>query len=244
MGLQVLGTFSVGQRSFMVGGVYVKMGSELDGMQMADHVDADARHRHHQARHARRLHPRRDTKLTAGDTAYLVGPYRELLDTLRKGQGAQQPVTSLIHDDRLTPAPVGSATAANRPYGVSSASRITLPPFSLTSATVLSTSSLPRKKYQFDGAPSGRSFAPSMMPRSAWPSKFAVLYRNSSESETCRSANRTPGGRSPAPWRSRWWSAGGRPNLSRRADAKVPFSRRFSRTLLRLLALGGDPEHP
>ena len=32
------------------------------------------------------LHPRRDTRLTAGDTAYLVGPYRELLDTLRKGQ--------------------------------------------------------------------------------------------------------------------------------------------------------------
>jgi K+/H+ antiporter YhaU regulatory subunit KhtT len=36
-----------------------------------------------------RLHPRRDAKLSAGDTAYLVGPYRELLDTLRKGQGAQ-----------------------------------------------------------------------------------------------------------------------------------------------------------
>jgi len=26
----------------------------------------------------------------AEDTAYLVGPYRELLNTLRKGQGAQQ----------------------------------------------------------------------------------------------------------------------------------------------------------
>jgi K+/H+ antiporter YhaU regulatory subunit KhtT len=36
---------------------------------------------------AARLHPRRDAKLSAGDTAYLVGPYRELLDTLRKGQG-------------------------------------------------------------------------------------------------------------------------------------------------------------
>ncbi|MDT5071076.1 MAG: hypothetical protein QOH82_396, partial [Mycobacterium sp.] len=33
-----------------------------------------------------RLHPRRDTQLTAGDTAYLVGPYRDLLDTLHKGQ--------------------------------------------------------------------------------------------------------------------------------------------------------------
>ena len=36
-----------------------------------------------------RLHPRRDTG-SAGDTAYLVGPYRELLDTLRKGQSVPQ----------------------------------------------------------------------------------------------------------------------------------------------------------
>ena len=36
MGLQVLGTFSVGQRSFMVGGMYVEPGSELDGMRMFD----------------------------------------------------------------------------------------------------------------------------------------------------------------------------------------------------------------
>jgi hypothetical protein len=37
------------------------------------------------------LHPRRDTELRAGDTAYLVGPYRELLSTLRKGQSVPQP---------------------------------------------------------------------------------------------------------------------------------------------------------
>jgi Trk K+ transport system NAD-binding subunit len=89
LGLQVLGTFSVGQRSFMVGGVYVKMGSDLDGMKMADlstqtRVIAITR-----PGSPVRLHPRRDTKLSAGDTAYLVGPYRELLDTLRKGQGAR-----------------------------------------------------------------------------------------------------------------------------------------------------------
>ena len=41
-----------------------------------------------------RLHPRRDTRLTAGDTAYLVGPYRELLATLRKGQSGRQPDSS------------------------------------------------------------------------------------------------------------------------------------------------------
>ena len=33
----------------------------------------------------REMHPRRDTALSAGDTAYLVGPYRELLATLRQG---------------------------------------------------------------------------------------------------------------------------------------------------------------
>ena len=34
MGLQVLGTFWVGQRSFMVGGMLVAAGSELDGLRM------------------------------------------------------------------------------------------------------------------------------------------------------------------------------------------------------------------
>jgi Trk K+ transport system NAD-binding subunit len=94
LGLQVLGTFSVGQRSFMVGGMYVKFGSELDGIAMFElstqtRVIAITR-----PGTAIRLHPRRDARLRAGDTAYLVGPYRDLLDTLRKGQGAQQPDVS------------------------------------------------------------------------------------------------------------------------------------------------------
>ena len=49
MGLQVLGTFSVGQRSFMVGGVYVQLGSDLDGMRDGGPVDPDPGHRHHPA---------------------------------------------------------------------------------------------------------------------------------------------------------------------------------------------------
>jgi Trk K+ transport system NAD-binding subunit len=86
MGLQVFGTFSVGQRSFMVGGVRVEPGSELDGLRMLEmstrtRVIAIGRDGGEFA-----LHPRRDTRLNAGDTAYLVGPYRELLATLRKGQ--------------------------------------------------------------------------------------------------------------------------------------------------------------
>jgi Trk K+ transport system NAD-binding subunit len=89
MGLQVFGTFSVGQQSFMVGGVRVEPGSELDGMRMAElstqtRVIAIGG----SAGGAVALHPRRDAALCAGDTAYLVGPYRELLATLRKGQRA------------------------------------------------------------------------------------------------------------------------------------------------------------
>jgi Trk K+ transport system NAD-binding subunit len=90
LGLQVLGTFSVGQRSFMVGGVHVEWGSELDGTRM-DEVSTQTRViAITRTGRPVRLHPRRDTQLIAGDTAYLVGPYRELLDTLRKGQSAQQ----------------------------------------------------------------------------------------------------------------------------------------------------------
>ncbi len=91
MGLQVLGTFSVGQRSFMIGGMHVASGSELDGLKMFElstqtrviaitRQDAPVE-----------LHPRRDAWLRGGDTVYLVGPYRELLATLRKGQPPQQP---------------------------------------------------------------------------------------------------------------------------------------------------------
>lgn len=89
-GLHVLGTFSVGQRSFMVGGVRVEPGSELDGITMADLSTQTRVIAIESPETPVRLHPRRDTRLSAGDTAYLVGPYRELLATLSKGQGAQQ----------------------------------------------------------------------------------------------------------------------------------------------------------
>ena len=91
IGLRVLGTFSVGQSSFMIGAMHVAARSELDDIQMFEmstrtrviaitRQDAPVQ-----------LHPRRDARLRAGDTVYLVGPYRELLDTLRKGQPPQDP---------------------------------------------------------------------------------------------------------------------------------------------------------
>jgi Trk K+ transport system NAD-binding subunit len=90
IGLQVLGTFSVRQNSFVVGAMHVEAGSELDGLQMFElstqtRVIAIVR-----AGEPVRLHPRRDALLSAGDTVYLVGPYRELLATLRKGQPPPQ----------------------------------------------------------------------------------------------------------------------------------------------------------
>jgi Trk K+ transport system NAD-binding subunit len=98
MGLEVQGTFSVGQRSFMVGAVQVVPGSELDGIKMFElstqtRVIAITREDA-----PLRLHPRRDTQLTAGDTAYLVGPYRELIATLRKGQTGQVRHLPSAHD--------------------------------------------------------------------------------------------------------------------------------------------------
>jgi Trk K+ transport system NAD-binding subunit len=90
MGLDVLGTFSIGQSSFMIGAMHVAEGSELDGLQMPEistktrviavtREDAPVQ-----------LHPGREARLRAGDTVYLVGPYRELLATLRKGLAPRQ----------------------------------------------------------------------------------------------------------------------------------------------------------
>jgi TrkA-C domain len=89
VGLQVLGTFSVGQRSFVVGGMGVARGSELDGLRMFElstqtRVIAITR-----PNALVKLHPRRDARLHADDTVYLVGPYREVLETLRRGRPPQ-----------------------------------------------------------------------------------------------------------------------------------------------------------
>ncbi|KAA0096764.1 potassium transporter TrkA [Mycolicibacterium sp. P1-18] len=88
MGLEVLGTFSVGQQSFMVGGVEVAPGSKLDGLRMADMSTQTRVIAISRGPGNVHVHPRRDTRLNAGDTAYLVGPHRELLETLHDGQSA------------------------------------------------------------------------------------------------------------------------------------------------------------
>ena len=101
LGLEVLGTFSVGQRSFMAGGVRIAAGSELDGTPIVDlstqtRVIAIERAKPGAAE----FHPPNDTRFGPGDTVYLVGPYRELLATLRKGQPRGRPQFS-GHTDGL-----------------------------------------------------------------------------------------------------------------------------------------------
>ena len=91
MGLEVLGTFSVGQRSFIVGGVRVRPDTELDGIAMFELSTQTRVIAIERGGGSTEMHPHRDTRLNAGDTAYLVGPYHELLETLRKGQRATQP---------------------------------------------------------------------------------------------------------------------------------------------------------
>lgn len=86
LGLDVLGTFSVEQQPFLVGGLRVAPGGGLHGVAMEQlsasiRVVAISR-----AADGGRLEhpPRRGTRLAADDVAYLVGPYEELLTVLRR----------------------------------------------------------------------------------------------------------------------------------------------------------------
>ena len=92
MGVEVLGTFSIGQTSFMVGAMLVAEGSELDGLEMGKlssrtRVIAICR-----ADSPIDLQPKHENKLRDGDTVYLVGPYRDLVATLRKGLPPRHPI--------------------------------------------------------------------------------------------------------------------------------------------------------
>jgi Trk K+ transport system NAD-binding subunit len=92
-GLEVLGTFSVGQSSFMVGAMRVAPGSDLDGVQMFEMSTQIRVIAFNRQDEPLQLRPRRDDRLRGGDTLYLVGPYRELLGTLRRGLPLRRPGT-------------------------------------------------------------------------------------------------------------------------------------------------------
>jgi Trk K+ transport system NAD-binding subunit len=115
MGVEVLGTFSIGQSSFMVGAMLVAEGSELDGLPMGDlssrtRVIAICRQDS-----PIDLQPRHEHKLRDGDTVYLVGPYRDLVATLRKGLPPRHAVTAKdLPDDVAEPSEQPDGAHARR----------------------------------------------------------------------------------------------------------------------------------
>ena len=92
LGLDVLNTFYVGDEPLLVARLTVSRGGGLDGLAMRDlgartRILAISRVPHQ----AYLEHPpRRGTRLGAGDQAYLIGPYEELLAVLRRDRPAPQ----------------------------------------------------------------------------------------------------------------------------------------------------------
>ena len=88
LGLDVLETFFVDQQPFLVGRLAIASGGGLQGLAMQD---LSARTRVVALRRASgdgtlEHPPRRGTRFGGGDQAYLLGPYDELLDVLRRDQ--------------------------------------------------------------------------------------------------------------------------------------------------------------
>jgi hypothetical protein len=115
LGLDVLNTFYVGDEPLLVARLTVSRGGGLDGLALRD---LDARTRvlaisrvPHQAylEHP----PRRGTRLMAGDQAYLIGPYEELLAVLRRDRPAPQGDNGGRR--QATPAPRPPAAPAGPP---------------------------------------------------------------------------------------------------------------------------------
>lgn len=87
IGLEVLSTYYVGNEPFLVARLEVTEGGGLDGVEMIN-LGADLRviaiDRGDRLEHP----PRRDTRFAAGDVAYVVGPYEELLRVTRRDRSA------------------------------------------------------------------------------------------------------------------------------------------------------------
>jgi Trk K+ transport system NAD-binding subunit len=85
LGLDIVATFYVGARLMLIGQLTVAAGGGLDGLAMQN---LSARTRVVAIRRgdtgALEHPPRRDSRFGAGDRAYLIGPYEELLQVLRR----------------------------------------------------------------------------------------------------------------------------------------------------------------
>ncbi|MBL8927666.1 MAG: NAD-binding protein [Pseudonocardia sp.] len=86
LGLGVLGTFHVGQDAFLVGCLTVARGGGLEGTAMQELATARTRVIAIRRAGTGKMEnpPRSGTRFAAGDEAYLVGPYVELLGVLRR----------------------------------------------------------------------------------------------------------------------------------------------------------------
>lgn len=87
LGLDVLGTFYVGHQPMLVGRLTVAPGGGLDGLAMgalSARTRVVAIGRADGAGAGLEYPPRRGTRFRAGDQAYLIGPYEELLQVLRR----------------------------------------------------------------------------------------------------------------------------------------------------------------
>jgi Trk K+ transport system NAD-binding subunit len=125
LGLDVLATFYVGSQLMLVGRLTVAPGGGLDGLAMQD---LSARTRVVAIRRATgggilEHPPRRDTRFAAGDQAFLIGPYEELLQVLRR--------------DALSTAGLGPASPAAPSSASASPTAASAPPMSGSAETVV-----------------------------------------------------------------------------------------------------------
>jgi Trk K+ transport system NAD-binding subunit len=96
LGMEVLYSFYVGSHPFLLARLHIQDGGGLEGLEMREmgariRVIAIAR----AADHGTLEHPpRRGTRLTAGDDAYLAGPYEELLSVLKRERGGPAGTTN------------------------------------------------------------------------------------------------------------------------------------------------------
>lgn len=94
LGLAVLATFYVDRIPFLVGRLSVAAGGGLEGLAMgelSERTRVVAIHRAGRGERDLEHPPRSGTRFGAGDDAYLVGPYEELLQVLRRDAASAAP---------------------------------------------------------------------------------------------------------------------------------------------------------
>ena len=123
LGLDVLSTFYVDQQPFLVASLLVAPDGGLQGLSMQD---LSSRARVIALRRAGdgilEHPPRRGTVFAGGDTAYLVGPYEELLQVLQRDQTRATQVGIMVRHDhgRTGDAVVPVGPRSDRPDGFGS----------------------------------------------------------------------------------------------------------------------------